>query len=106
VFTHDCSNGQIFYHTTPAASFTANFTNLGLANGYATEIKLIIVQGSSARIANAVQIGGVSANIGWLSAGGTPTGHPNNTDVMTFTIVNANTSYKVYGKLEYYNTIT
>jgi hypothetical protein len=99
--THDCSAGQIFYHTTPSANFTANFTNLNLANGYTTEIKLIIVQGSSARIPNAVQIGGVAKTIGWLG-NATPTGTANRTEIVTFNVLLVGTNYSVFGKLESY----
>ena len=99
--THDCSAGQIFYHTTPSANFTANFTNLGLTTGYSTDIKLIIVQGSTARIPNAVQIAGVSKTIGWLG-NATPSGTASRTEIVTFTILLNGTNYSVFGKLESY----
>ena len=99
--THDCSAGQIFYHTTPSANFTANFTNLNLANGYTTEIKLIIVQGSTPRIPNAVQIAGSTKTIGWLG-NSTPSGTANRTEIVTFKVLLNGTNYSVFGKLESY----
>ena len=41
---HNCALGHIFYHTSPDANWTANFTNLNLSSNYATAVTLIIVQ--------------------------------------------------------------
>jgi hypothetical protein len=67
--THDCDNGHIFYHTTPSANWTANFTNLGLTAEYATTLTVVINQGATAYIPTAVQIGVASFSI--LNDGGT-----------------------------------
>jgi len=96
--THDCSNGHIFYHTTPSANFTANFTNLNLGNTYATTTTLVMIQGATARIANAVQIGGSSETINW-QGGSEPTGTNNGIDVITFSILNNAGTYTVLGQL-------
>lgn len=96
--THDCSNGHIFYHTSPSADFTANFTNLNLGNTYATTTTLVMIQGATARIANAVQIGGSSETINW-QGGSEPTGTNNGIDVITFSILNNAGTYTVLGQL-------
>lgn len=96
--THDCSNGHIFYHTSPSADFTANFTNLNLGNTYATTTTLVVIQGGTARIANAVQIGGSAQTINW-QGGSEPTGTNNGIDVITFSILNNGGTYTVLGQL-------
>ena len=96
--THDCSNGHIFYHTSPSADFTANFTNLNLGTTYATTTTLVMIQGATARIANAVQIGGSAQTINW-QGGSEPTGTNNGIDVITFSILNNSGTYTVLGQL-------
>ena len=96
--THDCDNGHIFYHTSPSANFTANFTNLNLTTTYATTVTLVMIQGATARIASAVQIGGVSQTINW-QGGSAPTGTNNGIDVITFSILNNSGTYTVLGQL-------
>jgi len=102
--THDCSVGQIFYHTSPSANFTANFTNLGLASGFITKIELYIVQGNTARLPTAVQIAGSTKTISWYGAV-TPNGHANSVDVVSFTILLSGTTYTVFGKVDQYDTV-
>ena len=96
--THDCDNGHIFYHTSPSADFTANFTNLNLTTTYATTVTLVMIQGVTARIASAVQIGGASQTINW-QGGSAPTGTNNGIDVITFSILNNSGTYTVLGQL-------
>lgn len=96
--THDCSSGHVFYHTSPDANWTANFTNLNLSSTYATAVTLIIVQGGIGYYPNAVQIGGVSKTIHW-QGNATPTPSSNRTDVVTFSIINNSGTYTVLGQL-------
>jgi hypothetical protein len=98
VVTHDCTNNQIFRHTTPSSNWTANFANLNLASGYATALTLVIVQGSTAYYANSVQIGGAAQTINW--AGNTlPTANANRIDTLTFSVLNNSGTYTVLGQL-------
>jgi len=96
--THDCTNGNIFYHTSPAANWTANFTNLNLSQEYATALTLVISQGSTAYIPTAVQISGVGQTIIW-QGGSEPNGTANGTDVVSFSMLNDGGSYVVLGQL-------
>ena len=91
VVTHDCSNTSIFYHTSPTANFTANFTNLGLTSNKYRQIKIVILQGGTARVPNAVQIDGVGTTVSFKGN----TGHNNLTDICTFDIINNNGIYIV-----------
>ena len=96
--THDCSSGHIFYHTSPDANWTANFTNLGLESGYATAVTLVIVQGGTGYYPNAVEIGGAAQTINW-QGNTTPTPSTNRTDIVTFSIINNSSTYTVLGQL-------
>jgi len=95
---HDCSTGQVFSHSSISANFTANFTNLNLDSGYATTITLVLNQGGTAYIPNAVQIGGVGQTINW-QGGSAPTGNANKKDVASFSILNSSGTYTVLGQL-------
>ena len=95
---HDCSTGHIFYHTGAAANFTANFTNLSLAQEDATNIAIIINQGNTGYIPSAVQIGGAAQTIVW-NGNSTPSATDNGTDVFSFTILNDGGTYVVLGQM-------
>jgi hypothetical protein len=96
--THDCSTGQVFSHSSISANFTANFTNLNLDSGYGTTITLVLNQGGTAYIPNAVQIGGVGQTINW-QGGSAPSGNANKKDVVSFSILNSSGTYTVLGQL-------
>lgn len=97
--THDCSTGQVFSHSSISANFTANFTNLNLDSGYATTVTLVLNQGVTAYVANAVQIGGVSQTISWQGSSSAPSGNASKKDVMSFSILNSSGTYTVLGQL-------
>lgn len=99
VVVHDTSTaGTTFYHLDIANNFTANFTSVPITNNQSTTIVLVLSQGSTAYIANAVQINGSSQSITW-SGGSAPTGNANSVDVMTFTLLRINNSWIVTGSL-------
>jgi hypothetical protein len=98
IVTHDCSSGHIFYHTSPDANWTANFTNLNLSTTYATSVTLIIVQGATGYYPSAVQIGGAAQTINW-QGNVNPTVSSSRTDVVTFSIINNSGTYTVLGQL-------
>ena len=102
--THDCSVGQIFYHTSISGNFTPNFINLGLVSGFITEIKLFLLQTSTARTVTAMQIAGSAKTINWYNAVN-PTYSTNAVDIITFTILLVGTTYTVFGKVEKYDSI-
>ena len=98
IVTHNCSSGNIFYHTSPDANWTANFTNLNLSTSYATAVTLIISQGGTGYYPNIVQIDGVSQNINW-QGNTAPTPSTSRIDVVTFSIINEVSGYTVLGQL-------
>ena len=97
VVTHDCLSSRTFYHTTPAANFTANFTNLNLSAEKFKEIQIIVSQGVTPYIPNAIQIAGVAQTLNWKD-NVVPTGTASAVDVFRFHILNDGGTYIVYGK--------
>ena len=97
--TLDCSSGNIFLITSAVSgNWTANLTNLAVDSGYATDATLIINQGSTGYIPNAVQIGGVAQTINW-QGGSAPTPNANKKDVIALSILNDAGTYTVFGQL-------
>lgn len=86
VVTHDASIGAVFYHSSPAASFTANFTNLPTTDSRVLMMTLVVSQGATAYIPSAVQISGVAQTIKWAN-NTTPTGNANKIDIFSFSLI-------------------
>jgi peroxiredoxin len=97
VVAHDVSNGGVFYHTTPAANFTANFTNVPTTNSRVLMATLIITQGATPYISNAVQIGGVAQTIKWIGSAA-PTGTANKIDIISFSLIRTGSAWIVLGQ--------
>jgi hypothetical protein len=96
--THDCSSGQIFYHSSPDANWTVNLTNLNLGVGYATTVTLVIDQSETGYYPNALQIGGSAQTINW-QGNATPTPSTSRQDVVSFSILAVTGGYIVFGQL-------
>ena len=100
VVVHDFSTGAIWSHETIAANFTANFTNMPTTSGRTIVCTLMILQGATAYIPNAVQIDGVAQTISW-QGGSAPTGTANKREIVSFTFVRS-ASWFVLGSLTSY----
>lgn len=98
VVVHNFATSSIFNHTSIAANFTVNVTNLGLSSGFATNVVLILNQGATPYIPNAFQIGGLAQSINW-QGGSAPTGNANKKDLVSFSITNIGGTYAVFGQL-------
>lgn len=96
---HDCSQSHIFYHSSISADFTANFTNLELDPGRGTIVTLVLSQGVTPYIANAVEIAGSAQSILWQGSATAPSGNASKTDIMSFSILNDTGTYRIYGQL-------
>ena len=102
VVVHNVATSHVFNHTSIAASFTVNLTGLTTAIGQATVITLMLNQGATAFISNALQIGGVAQTIKW-QGGTAPLGNANKLDAVAFTIFRtAASTYVVTGQLVSY----
>ena len=99
---HDFNSGSLFLHSSIAANFTANFTNVPTTNDRSITMALILDQGATAYIPNAVQIDGAAQTIQW-SGGSAPSGTNNYTDIVNFTLIRSGGSWTVLGSLSTYN---
>jgi hypothetical protein len=99
--THDYSLGALFYHSSISANFTANITNVPTTNDRAIVISLILEQGATAYIPNALQIGGSAQTINWLETSA-PTGNANKKDIASFTLIRVSDTWTVLGQLSTY----
>ncbi len=99
--THDISTGSTFYHSSIAANFTANFTNVPTTNNRGTAVVLILVQGATARYPSSVQIEGTSQTIKWVGAI-TPIPTANRVEFVTFVLIRVGSAWTVVGQLTSY----
>jgi len=97
VVVHDVAPGAVFYHTSVAANFTANFTNVPTTDARVLQATLIITQGSTPYIPNAVQIEGVAQTIKWLGSSA-PAGTASKIDVISFTLIRTGSAWIVLGQ--------
>jgi hypothetical protein len=105
VINHDMNQGALFYHTSVAANFTPNFTNVNSSTSYVTVASLIVVQGTTAYVPLAdttnVQIGGSNIAVKW-AYGSAPTGSPSVVQLFTYSMVNVGGTWTVMGSSSYY----
>jgi hypothetical protein len=102
VVDHNCALGQIFNHIGITDDFTANLTNLNLDVGYATNVTLVLNQGTTSYTPTALQIAGVAQTINWQGNTLPPDGSPNKKEVVSFSILNVGGIYTVFGQLVSY----
>jgi len=69
-----------------------------LPTNTAIGLTIVLNQGGTAYLPNAVQIGGVAQTITWLG-GVTPNGNPNKTDIISYSIMNRNFVYTTFAQL-------
>ena len=98
---HDFSTGTIWYHSSLAANFTANFTNVPLTNDRTINVVLVLIQGATARIPNALQINGSAQTINWQD-NVPPVGNNNKKDIVSFSFIRNSNNWLVLGSLSTY----
>jgi hypothetical protein len=98
---HDTALASVWYHTSIAANFTANFTNLPTTANRVFGLALMLVQGSTPYIPNVVLINGSSTTINWEDTAA-PTGNASKVDVVTFAITRTGGAWTVIGSLSTY----
>jgi len=98
---HDTALAAVWYHTSIAANFTANFTNLPTTANRVFGLALMLVQGSTPYIPNVVLINGSSTTINWEDTAA-PTGNASKVDVVTFAITRTGGAWIVIGSLSTY----
>jgi hypothetical protein len=95
---HDWTTGNIFYHSTMSANFTANITNVPTTADRAYTTTLILKQGPTGYFANALQVNGGSTPILWANATG-PTGTASRTEIESFTLYYTASAWTAFGQL-------
>lgn len=98
VVAHDFATGSIFYHTSLAANFTANITNVPTTNDRIIGIALVLAQGGTAYLPTALQIDGSAVTIKWADAS-IPTGNANQVDVVSFSLIRSGSAWTALGVL-------
>jgi hypothetical protein len=100
--TLNLSTSAVYYLASNGANITANFTNVNTTASQTTTVTLIINQGATAYIPNAITINTVSQTIKWQ--GNTiPSGNINKIDLVSFTFIcTATSTYTVIGSLNTY----
>ena len=96
--THNLATTNIFVHTSVAANFTVNFTNVPTTNDRVISPSLIVIQGATAYLPNALQIDGVAQTIKW-SSGSAPSATASRTEIFTFTLIRISSGWTVLGGL-------
>lgn len=99
---HDFTASSIFYHTSAAADFTANITNVPTTDDRTTNIVLVIVQGATPYLPTALQIGGSAVTIKW-QGGSAPSGTASQVDVVSFTLIRTGAAWTALGVLNTFN---
>ena len=97
--THNADLAHVFVHSSIAGNFTANFTNVGLTSGYATNLTLVLQQGGTPRLPTMGTIDGQAVTSFQWQGGIPPVGTASGTDIVTFSVINSGGSYLVYGQL-------
>lgn len=96
---YNLNDGKLFYQTNLSGNITANFVGVKNSGSVATDATVVIAQGATPYIINAVQTDGTSRTIKWKN-NAVPSGNANAVDVMTFTILkDSNSAYTVLGSL-------
>ena len=98
VVVHDFSTGAIFFHSSIAANFTVNLTNFPTTSDRAIAVTLVLDQGGTGYIPNALQINGGAQTIRWANDT-TPPGSSSKIDIVTFSIVRAISTWFVMAQL-------
>jgi hypothetical protein len=97
----DWTTGAIFYVTGITTNFTANITNLPLTANRSYVVAFVLVQGSTAYMLNALQIGGSAATIRWNNAT-LPTGTANRWEIVSFVLIYTGVSWIAVGNFTSY----
>lgn len=103
---HDLSLGACFYHTSIAANFQPNFTNVSTTNNYATVAVLFCDNGNPAYLpissAN-VQVNGSDVAIKWVNGTAPTSPAINAVTVASFNIIRNSGSWTVLAQTSYYS---
>lgn len=98
VVAHDFSEARSWWHTSIAANFTANFTNVPVDSDRQINFTLMLVQGATPYLPTAVQINGTAQTINWAGFG-QPTPGANKTEIIAFIATRSGGVWTIRGSL-------
>lgn len=98
---HNYNTGGLWVHTSIAANFTANFTNVPTTDNRVHNFTLLLYQGATPYYPNAVQIDGAAVSILWFD-GNTPTPTANKTEIASFSLARVASAWRVLGSYGMY----
>lgn len=96
--THNLTFGSVFNHNSINGNFRVNLTNLNLNDNESTQVTVILNQGATPYLANAVQVNGVDQTVKWKD-GSIPSATSNRYEIMNFFLIKLSGSYTVAGQL-------
>ena len=99
--THDVSTGALFYHTSPAANFVVNLTNVPTGDGKVYMITLLISQGATPYIPSALWIDSYVQTVKWIG-GVTAVGSASKIDIISYSLMRTGGSWTVFGQSAFY----
>jgi hypothetical protein len=97
VVAHDFTTGAVFYHSSIAANFTCNLTNVPTTDSRTIAVTLILDQGATPYMCTAFQIGGVAQTLKW-QGGPLASGTASKTDFVTFSLVRTGAAWQVFAQ--------
>jgi hypothetical protein len=95
---HDYATGSIWYHTGMTGNFAVNLKNLPTTNNRSISIAIILTQGSTPYVPNALQIENTPQTINWID-GINPVGTSNKYDIVNFTLIRVSNNWVVFGTI-------
>jgi hypothetical protein len=93
---HNYNTTNVFYHTSMAANFTANFTNVPTTADNSIVFVLLLNQGATPRFPQGIQINSTNVTVKW-QGGITPSGNANSLDTVSYIVIRRNSAWEVYG---------
>ena len=93
---HDFSTSAIWYYSSISGAVTANFTNVPTTNNRVISLSIVVNQGVTGYLVNAVQIDGVLQTIRW-QGNIVPVASTNRIDVFTFSLIRTGSAWTVLG---------
>ena len=96
---HDYAVSSVFYHSSLVANFTCAVVNVPSMNDRSVPLTLVLSQGTTPYMVDALQINGLATAISWLN-NAVPTGNASKTNLVTFAMFRAANAWTVLGKSE------
>jgi len=96
--SHNVGQSTIFFHTSIVGNFTANFVNVPTTDNRVISVVLVLQQGATPFICNAVQIDGVAQTVYYINAAA-PAGTANRRETQSFSLFRSSNAWTVLGTL-------